>query len=1591
VESRETLLLGLLYPDALAKMTSGGNGSSGGNEVIEIASSAINPSNRNAFDAFIKKMRSLEGEITESRCNLHDVQTLQSLSEQLAERHESHRFQSGGNMPNYLCNWLCDTMKYHGMAAQIDQKRAQYKEMGEELEVAKRIVAEAEAASGLCGGIGDVSATQIKAVQEEASKTGTHAPTLWVRWALQRSVGDESAATALLAAQPEARKALAALRNPGASLLVTAEELSTVTPHTVRRVRMNLRRSNVRRLVENCVEATEVMNAVGEYESEVLRDANTSTSELLLFRWAVAVCDYVEASARTQPQQQKVILLERRLEEKQRALEQSLHHQRKEARVQAHREELPIELFPALEPWKHFPWEAHFLPRSDAEEQLRAAVGLRDLPLIEQQLVAAVSAGLSRTNSRVTFEALELRDLLRAQAAMEAAAVKAARVSSANGMITLTDNSSSSDEETATVPTPPPITREKTQDILERLGTALNVFVEPVATDVPSGLPKPQPFVEVLRKRAEQFESFIVLQRDVNRRGAILSIVSNAVGVTDIETEQCREQEQEKAQEQEQEQEIEMERYVDMAYQRDNEEPKRWAFCTLGESKDGKRIHDPDGESRVVTSALAPFSSGAFYPAHEFKLHGRAPLPFSSCLAISRNHFNLEWTGERRLKNAVCVLEWIPAVAQLERVGRVPMPLTDEQNGRLDAALDLLDIRGDGTFGAAEISQVLRAAEHTEPDEVAIATLLSSKPTGTLTKAEVRDLLVNGAFRKGDSGRHFVLVSLAEAETIRCILHMRQGKVLIDGAEVALALRCIPAHDAVFDQTSNYTSPTTYQKQISHQSFRFLDSSMHFRPSELNVLLRSLPAPPAARRLFFSTVVACRRRLAKRWEQTPLSKLFTLDDEWSMLQLEALRVRMREAVKARGLLPHDAFLLFDHDDDGVLSLIEVLGAFKWLNLDSAGLHLGLAFVRSLSRLPQISYGAFIELLSEPEAEEAAEGDNGAHEEVVITTAPTAIVPTAPESLISGVCNDHEMIAELNSLWAEGIASERQLDEQLELEMAAQAERSRLFVEQQLLDCDFSWMRTQRPLTAGGHEGRRPHTTRTTCFYDFTRGVTGGHKGAPLWMEGRGRWLHVKQGSSRVPTLKAHDRAFLVLRVPFRKSGGGTYCNTWTVSLMVKFHSIGSRHLLSTGGWDQFTQMQEGDDHAQWLLSDDGSVGALNTFTSEGGGGGSQGGRLKESTWHAISISVDAVVGVVRTYIDGEEAVTVRSPKICKDGQFALKGRLALFYGGGRGASCGYYLRSATVHNRALDGTQITKEHSMLHELLLTDAIAAAPSALRPTLEGEGAPSFTSPTELKSYIRELKASGSAKATELWRALLVDKPTSASILTLTNQMASHDLAIGARCAFEVKSGCVIEESEAPYGESLLHAAAYVGNCPLVAALLTAGASPCKRGLTSGCTPLHSAASAGHEGVCEQLLTAGANASVLTSATKRSALHFACLKSHSGVARLLVAKGGADPYMSGGQSCESVMALLRKRGRVEDLTLLSELDELCSKQPVGEAAAAAAGVEPLSTSNKDEEKEEGDGMSEYDSEEDDEGGDEGGGEEEDDEYEEDEDGEE
>ena len=127
------------------------------------------------------------------------------------------------------------------------------------------------------------------------------------------------------------------------------------------------------------------------------------------------------------------------------------------------------------------------------------------------------------------------------------------------------------------------------------------------------------------------------------------------------------------------------------------------------------------------------------------------------------------------------------------------------------------------------------------------------------------------------------------------------------------------------------------------------------------MLLRSIPAPPATRRLFFTIVVACRRRLAKRWEQTPLAKLFTLEDEWSMLKQRAQAVRVRQAINARGLLLHDAFLLFNESRNGLISLAEMYGAFEWLQVPRSIVSVaGPRTRRSMSSLSSAHLGLYVE-------------------------------------------------------------------------------------------------------------------------------------------------------------------------------------------------------------------------------------------------------------------------------------------------------------------------------------------------------------------------------------------------------------------------------------------------------------------------------------------------------------------------------------------------------------------------------------------------------------------------------------------------------
>ena len=56
------------------------------------------------------------------------------------------------------------------------------------------------------------------------------------------------------------------------------------------------------------------------------------------------------------------------------------------------------------QPWCHFPWEAAFGPRSKCEDELRQAIGLRELPQLTKLIDMCESNGLTKRNSRVFFE-----------------------------------------------------------------------------------------------------------------------------------------------------------------------------------------------------------------------------------------------------------------------------------------------------------------------------------------------------------------------------------------------------------------------------------------------------------------------------------------------------------------------------------------------------------------------------------------------------------------------------------------------------------------------------------------------------------------------------------------------------------------------------------------------------------------------------------------------------------------------------------------------------------------------------------------------------------------------------------------------------------------------------------------------------------------------------------------------------------------------------------------------------------------------------------------------------------------------------------
>lgn len=375
---------------------------------------------------------------------------------------------------------------------------------------------------------------------------------------------------------------------------------------------------------------------------------------------------------------------------------------------------IPSELFPESAPFKLFPWAEALGPRSDCEEVLRRAIALRDEALLMRELQGrALEVGLDKNNSRVYFEAAELRDLLRAEGVntkrSQASSYHEARVSrSSSARSAHSDGAAEGVASSADAPS----------EVMGRLSAALDAFVEGVDTTVSTETPLPLPYVDVLESRCAEW-THLLHEKDLAEKAKIMAMVSDVVGVTDLETEAEKEKENEKEVEVEKDKEILIEKFVDRAYLREGEEPTSWAFCTLAERREAGGEDEaklPPPSATAVGAALAgdlrtlaPFRDGSIYRASQYRLTQRSPMPFPDYLCVSRNHHNLDWVGERRLKNAVMLLEWVPSVAALRALPSRASTLSEAQERRLRNALALLDLGGKGRLSRLELREVCAA------------------------------------------------------------------------------------------------------------------------------------------------------------------------------------------------------------------------------------------------------------------------------------------------------------------------------------------------------------------------------------------------------------------------------------------------------------------------------------------------------------------------------------------------------------------------------------------------------------------------------------------------------------------------------------------------------------------------------------------------------------------------------------------------------------------------------------------------------------------------------------------------------------------
>ena len=391
--------------------------------------------------------------------------------------------------------------------------------------------------------------------------------------------------------------------------------------------------------------------------------------------------------------------------------------------------------------------------------------------------------------------------------------------------------------------------REKLEDA--HLRKCLQVFREPIDFSLEAAVPVPKPFAETISNRIEAHKTLIeepemaiinkVFELVSKKKAAKKKehgategkgkekeptkedkkkakrqrrrrLMNNSAGHF-FDAEKVQEQEQEREQQQEQEVSIIIISMlsINTAYYSKNKR-SRLRNMSIWHTAATRRLRllgnsipfEAERLSHSSTTRRNSISTSA-YNVQDFRVFNsltfffvchtnrRPPLPFEDYLLVSDNYFDKRWTGARRIKNVVMVLEWIPSGSRLSTMPpRDVNAITEKQHTELRKAFALFDQHNSGSLGEDSMRTLIRSAiDCMEPpsSEQMAEVMKAFATSGTNVDFEhLKLFLQSGKFREEQNGRYYVTVSLAEAETIRRIMHIRLERQIIGTMSLLLAL-----------------------------------------------------------------------------------------------------------------------------------------------------------------------------------------------------------------------------------------------------------------------------------------------------------------------------------------------------------------------------------------------------------------------------------------------------------------------------------------------------------------------------------------------------------------------------------------------------------------------------------------------------------------------------------------------------------------------------------------------------------------------------------------------------------------------------------